>query len=138
METILKIEQITDYNFDGKTRTYYDNYDGYKITTNEQEILCLISNDQSCCESWGFFESQDDLDYFIGTELKDIKVVDKALDVKSWDKEFPYGLDSGEVMFINFETDKGTFQLGAYNAHNGYYGHTARLVSKQVSKEERI
>jgi hypothetical protein len=133
MEKILKIEPISDY--DHKDADGWSNsFDGYKITTDQQEILCLISNGQSCCESWGIFESQDDYSDFIGATLNDVKIVDTALNVEKWNKDFEYGLDAGGVMFVNFETDAGTFQLAAYNSHNGYYGHSAILISKQVNE----
>ena len=72
---------------------------------------------------------------FIGAELLDIKVVDTALNVESVKKELPYGHDGGDTMFVNLETDKGTLQLAVYNDHNGYYGHSAILKSKQVTYE---
>ena len=31
--------------------------------------------------------------------------------------------DFCDIQFINFETDRGVFQLTVYNTHNGYYGH---------------
>ena len=27
------------------------------------------------------------------------------------------------VQFVNFKTNRGTFQFTVYNCHNGYYGH---------------
>ena len=47
-------------------------------------------------------------------------------------------LDSGGAMFVNLETSEGLLQFVAYNAHNGYYGHEAVLVSKQLNHEERL
>ena len=29
----------------------------------------------------------------------------------------------GGIQFVDFVTDRGTFQLAVYNSHNGYYGH---------------
>lgn len=134
MEKILKIEQVYDVSLE-KEATYWSMYDGFKITTDSQEILCLITNSQNCCEHFGMFESQDNTDSFIGADLIAVNVVDEALNVEKWNKEHEYGLDNGGVMFVNFETNRGTFQLAAYNAHNGYYGHTARLISKQINHE---
>lgn len=54
MEKILRIEEISQ-----------DYTDGYAIITNKQTIKLLISNSQSCCEEWGYFMSDDDLEYFI-------------------------------------------------------------------------
>ena len=47
----------------------YGAYDGYKITTSEQEYLILIDNGQCCCESWGYFSSEDDFGDYIGKNL---------------------------------------------------------------------
>jgi hypothetical protein len=37
-----------------------------------------------------------------------------------------------EAMFVDIETDRGVLQFVAYNAHNGYYGHKARVQSTQL------
>jgi tRNA(Ile2) C34 agmatinyltransferase TiaS len=41
----------------------------------------------------------------------------------------------GGVMFVNIETNEGTLQFVAYNEHNGYYGHIAKVQSMQLSHE---
>ena len=50
-------------------------------------------------------------------------------------KDFVYS-EECSAMFVNFETSNGTFQLTMYNTHNGYYGHSAVLVSKQLNVRE--
>jgi hypothetical protein len=60
----------------------YESYDGYKVKTSEHDFHVLISNGQSCCESWGYFSSDDDLDSFNGKELAEIELTDKALNVE--------------------------------------------------------
>lgn len=120
MEKILKIEETS---FDGK--------DGFVITTDQQEIKLGIDNGQYCCENWGYFMSEDDLSEFIGANLISVKVVDTAL--KKWEEiEDMY---EGEAMFVNIETSNGLLQFVAYNEHNGYYGHEACVISKQVKEE---
>jgi len=120
MEKILKIEETS---FDGK--------DGFVITTDQQEIKLGIDNGQSCCENWGYFMSEDDLSEFVGSNLIAVKVVDTAL--KKWDEiEDMY---EGDAMFVNIETSNGLLQFVAYNEHNGYYGHEACVISKQVKEE---
>lgn len=100
----------------------YADMDGYRVETDKHIIHVLIDNEQSCCESWGYFASEDDLQAFIGTELKEINLTDKALNKKKFE-ESGYYEDEGGIQFVDFITDKGTFQLAVYNAHNGYYGH---------------
>lgn len=97
--------------------------DGYKVKTDKHEILILIDNGQSCCESFGYFSSDDALMGYIGTKLRDIELTDTALNVKSVQEKVEYGFDEGGVQFVTFKTDKGDFQLAVYNSHNGYYGH---------------
>lgn len=120
MEKILKIEEKS---FDGK--------DGFVITTDQQEIKLGIENQPDCHEHWGYFMSEDDLSEFIGANLISVKVVDTAL--KNWEEiEDMY---EGNVMFVNIETSNGLLQFVAYNEHNGYYGHEACVISKQVKEE---
>ena len=121
METILKIEETT---FDGK--------DGFVITTNEQSIKLGIDNGQCCCENWGYFMSEDDTSDFIGAKLIDVKITDTLL--KPNDDFDVNDMYEGDVMFVNVETDKGLLQFVAYNEHNGYYGHEACVISKQLNE----
>lgn len=132
METIIKIEETT---FKTPERTY-GHYEGYQIITDQQTIKIGISDEQCCCERYGYLSTNDDLNDFIGSDLISVSIVDEALNNKKVD-ELEY-LDEGGAMFVNFETNKGVFQLVAYNGHNGYYGHSAVLVSKQLNHEERL
>jgi hypothetical protein len=116
----------------------YSGYDGYAVETDKQTIFVLIDNFQSCCESFGYLASEDDLSYFVGAELREIAVVDEALNVRRVDEHLPYGLDEGGITFVNFVTDRGVFQLAAYNAHNGYYGHEVHIISEQLIEVHRV
>ncbi len=99
-----------------------DGMDGYKVTTDSKEIFVLIDGYQSCCESWGYFSSDDDFEKFIGSQLISLDLTDKALNnIKV--EESDYYEDCGGIQFVNFTTSKGLFQLAVYNSHNGYYGH---------------
>lgn len=99
------------------------NMDGYHITTDGHSIHVLIDNGQSCCESWGYFASEDDFAAFIGAELREVKLTDTALHQERVEASGYYGGDAGGIQFVDFVTSQGTFQLAVYNAHNGYYGH---------------
>lgn len=126
MEKILKIEETS---FSINT---WDSHSGFQIITNKQIIKLGISNLQSCCETWGYFLSEDDISSFIGSKIKGIEIVDTELKTKIKDM-FEYGLDSGDTLFVNIITTKGILQFVAYNAHNGYYGHHAVVISEQVT-----
>lgn len=123
---------------------------GYLVTTNHQEIFFSMDMSPSCCESFGYFISEDDAEKFIGEELLGIEVTDTnrlgtVVFASGW-KDTPLHpdgievihLDAGEVMFVDIKTTRGIFQLAAYNAHNGYYGHTASITSKQVTTEKTL
>lgn len=131
MEKILKIEEG-----DLGTKRPWLDYIGFRIITNEQTILIGIDNQQRCCEKFGCITTNDDISDFIGSELKSISLVDKELN-NLYIGNVAY-MNEGGVMFVNLETSKGLLQFVAYNGHNGYYGHDAVIVSKQLNHEEEI
>ena len=128
-EKILKIEK-TEFKHDDKSKSYY-NLEGYKITTDRQVIKLGIDNGQSCCENWGYFMSEDDVQSFVGSILIGIELTDTQLKkVEEFDIDNSY---EGDAMFVNLKTNNGLLQFVAYNEHNGYYGHEACVISKQLS-----
>lgn len=116
MEKILKIQEING------------EWGGYEIVTDKQNVTLLIDNDQSCCEDWGWFWSNDNPQDFIGAELLGISITDTALR-----SEKVVDVHEGDTMFVNIETSNGLLQFVAYNAHNGYYGHIAKVSSTQLN-----
>lgn len=100
----------------------YSSMDGYKIETDKHTFRILIDNGQSCCESWGYFASEDNLSKFVGSNLKEINLTDNALNEQKFE-ESGYYQDDGGIQFVDFITENGVFQLAVYNAHNGFYGH---------------
>lgn len=134
MEQILKIE---DYQ-EGE---HWNSASGYAITTNKQVIKLLIDDDQQCCENFGYFMSEDDFSDFVGAELLDIKVTDTELKeglLEKHDLDINDRWFEGGVMFVDLITSKGTLQFVAYNEHNGYYGHEAKVISEQLKHEEYL
>lgn len=117
MSKILEIKEVDNISI--KSSSWHTYYEGYIVKTEDKEYKVLISNSQSCCESFGYLQSEDDLAEFIGAELFSVQTTDVAL-VK---EDVEYGYGNGDIMFVDFNTNKGTFQLAVYNAHNGYYGH---------------
>jgi len=133
-----EIESLSKLNKNGKVPEFtqfiielYDflKMDGYKVETDKHIFYVLISNDQTCCETWGYMTSEDDLSYFVGAELLEVKVTDTALNQKILTKIDDEYIDTNQVQFVDFKTSKGTFQLAVYNSHNGFYGHKI-LVTK--------
>lgn len=131
-EKILKIEEI---EFKAMTNGYNNYLHGYEITTDQQVIRFGINMDQRCCESTGYFMSEDDFSEFIGANLLDIIIVDECRNTAKFNRELPYGTDSGGTVFINFHTGQGVLQFTAYNSHNGHYGHIALIQSRQLTEE---
>lgn len=128
MEQILKIEETS---FKDSDERYARCYDGYTVTTDKQVIQLGISNGQSCCENWGYFMTNDNIEEFIGSNILSVDVVDDCLM-----KEKVPAIYEGGVMYVNIETNKGTLQFTAYNEHNGYYGHTAVVKSIQLTEDQ--
>lgn len=146
-ERITKIEPVDGFVPD--TARPWGTYDGYAVHTTEQVIHLLIENRQSCCEIWGYFMSLDEdaFDTFVGAELREVKLTDTALNTQQlhdhaagstngfgedYDKEY------ANTMFVTLETSAGPLQFTAYNEHNGYYGHEARVISRQLTHEETL
>lgn len=130
MEYILKIEEYAGVES-------WNSMSGYIITTNKQVIKLLIEDIQQCCESFGYFMSEDNLNEFIGAELLDIKITDTELKeglLKQHDLNSTWF--EGGIMFVDIVTSKGILQFVAYNDHNGYYGHYAKVVSEQLNYED--
>lgn len=121
-EKILAINGVGEYNYKAFAGERY--YAGIEVVTEKRRIRFLMDMEQNCCETFGCFISHDNLDNFIGADLRKIYLTDKALNTKVIDKlERDNYHEFGDVIFINLETSKGLLQWTAYNFHNGYYGH---------------
>ena len=129
-----KIIAVNDY--EGKDG--YSGVSGFEVVTDKQSIKLFIDNSQSCCENWGYFFCNDDPQQFIGSDLREVVLTDTALNeaqMKANELNPNDKLFEGGVMFVNLETSNGTLQFVAYNEHNGYYGHNAKVVSTQLTHE---
>lgn len=117
--TIKTIEEVSNEK--------YERMDGYKISTDKNTFMVLISNGQSCCEHWGYLSSEDDLEHFIGSELREVRTTDVECNgnIAKLLEERWIELDS--VQFVDFVTNRGVLQFAVYNEHNGYYGHNILL-----------
>lgn len=124
-----KILEISECGFTGNDS--WDSYEGWLITTTEQTIKIGIADGQDCCEHWGYFLSEDDVEDFIGASLLSVSIVDTCLKLTKLKEEW---VSEDSAMFINFETSEGTLQFTVYNEHNGYYGHSVVVESKQLTE----
>jgi hypothetical protein len=107
-------------------------WSGYRVITDKPEVIEVkIINEQQCCEQFGYAMSMDNPAEFVGARLLNIKITDTAR------KVYDFAGDTERcTMFVDFETDRGAFQLVLYNSHNGYYGHLARITSSYLNEEE--
>lgn len=111
----------------------YNSFEGYVITTSKDAVKVGISNGQDCCENWGYLISEDDLSDMVGAELLDVKITDTGLNTLM--KEKADDIYEGDIMFVDFITTQGTFQVACYNEHNGHYGHWAVVSSESFNEE---
>lgn len=126
-----KIKSIEEATFDHISSGYNSSFDGYVITCDDETTIKVgIDNSSQCCENWGYLTSEDDLKDFIGASVIQVAIVDEALATTVVPE-----LYEGGTMFVNIETDKGKFQIVAYNDHNGYYSHEAVVVQNGVATE---
>ena len=106
-------------------RAGYARMEGYKVVTDAHTVWVLIDSEQSCCESFGYLSSEDDLAHYVGETLVEIHLTDMALNSRIVEGS---GYEPN-IQFVSFGTNRGTFQLAVYNSHNGYYGHPV-LIAK--------
>jgi hypothetical protein len=91
--------------------------------------------------------SEDDPEKFINADLLGIEITDINRTGRRFVTGYEVGykhekddihLDSGETLFVDIQTNLGTLQFVAYNSHNGYYGHSVRVESKQITHEATL
>jgi len=97
---------------------------GFEILTSLQSIKLFINNERNCCERWGYFWSNDAPEDFIGAELRRVRLTD---------------IELNEAKMISNEVGKGSSWFeGAFNEHNGYYGHEATVQCTQLTHSEML
>lgn len=144
-EIIQSVERVYDVIFRDKCNehenicgcnTHKRTYDGYRITTDKQNIYIVIQNLQNCCEVWGYMSSDDDLGYYEQAELNGV-----SWTVNQQTKQFMldtlFGdngedIDEGEAQFVDINTSRGVLTIALYNKHNGYYGHKFIIRSQTL------
>ena len=131
-ETITAINEVAGNNL-------WPSMAGYEVLTDKQRIELVINDNQQCCERCGYFMSEDDPAQFVGAQLLGIELTDTALkpeSLKANDLDPSHEYFEGSVMFVTLNTSKGPLQFVAYNEHNGYYGHEAKVTSQQLTHAE--
>lgn len=112
--------------------------EGFEVVTETDTHFVGIDNDQNCCEEWGYLITEDEPEEFVGAELLEVRYTyDTNGELFTRAIEEIPSLDCGGVYFVTFVTSRGDFQIAAYNAHNGYYGHAVAYLKngKQLHGE---
>lgn len=129
MSKIESIKEVDDVKLSNET---WAQFTGYEVKTATDTYQVLISNEQSCCEDFGYLTTNDNIQEFIGAELLEVVTTDTSLSGKN----FMDGIEEADCMFVDFKTSKGTLQLVVYNQHNGYYGHDVLLLKNNKAEVE--
>ena len=135
---ILQILEIENDSID-TGHGWNQNVYGFNVVTEDDVIELRISNEQSCCETFGYFWCNDDPQDFVGATIERVSITNTALNTKIMEAHNFSTIDEDDnMMFVNFETNKGTLQFVLYNSHNGYYGHEAYVKSRKMEHKETL
>jgi hypothetical protein len=140
-EKITKIEEIREETQKNKFGSIVEI--GFIIETEKQIIKILIGEDAingGCCERSGYLTTNDNINDFIGSEFMGISVIDMELKEKQYPARMAKILgekaeaegETTDTMFVNITTSIGLLQFVAYNIHNGYYGHNAKVIFQTI------
>lgn len=86
---------------------------GQLIISFEDTTLYLKDDAQSCCET-RYMSTDDELEYYVGAELRGVRVQEGDGEESEW--------DCHDTEFLLIDTSIGTFTMVNHNEHNGYYG----------------
>ena len=133
------IEVIVDHE---ETRPD-DTYTGVCINTTQQTIKCLITNFASCCEEFDVqLHNADNLRAhdMIGAEIESVSWGDKIAGQFDFDTGGPRPSSCAydDTAIVNVVTNKGLFQLIAFNEHNGYYPHDVYVEWRNYSDQQTL
>ena len=118
--------------------------DGYTIVTTEQIIKIGIDSAGQCCEYSGYFCSEDNIEDFIGSEIKHIYLTDESLNSEKFPEYIKDKMSNIEyryntvAIFVNIFTSSGTLQFTVYNDHNGHYGHKIIIISEDLVYKTKL
>lgn len=122
-EIVLNVE--SDY----ETTLQRDSYEGFKITTDQQEIFVLISTARSCCEEFDIMMYPRNFK-LEGHIITNIRYGEKSLD----DDDRILDGHQYVCVHITIATQEDPIQIVAYNIHDGYYPHT--VYTKWINQNQ--
>jgi len=89
------------------------NYIGYTVVTSQRKIICILSNDASCCEEW-------DVEYK-KKKIDKIRLAGCSISLNVDDVDGDY--DEGSAVELTVLTTDFEHKIKLWNYHNGYYAH---------------
>ena len=123
-----KIEGIKIEEGEKRDRIIIETIENRAYDPYRGRIIIEISNTTECCEKWGYFISEDSYEEYIGAEIKDVYLTDRALkNYSCYGEQDPEDGKYLDIIFVNVETTKGVFQAAVYNIDGGYYGHEVKI-----------
>lgn len=118
---ILSIEEVSRNDFVSHPIDENIDFNGFILKTESHIITLAIQNEQECCELYGYFMTNDDINEFIGHDLLDVKITDTDLTEHSVIYDHINSLlgedivnesdRSSEVMFVTLTTTNGILQF---------------------------
>ncbi len=100
--------------------------DNLDITLDDDKILRMFDDGQSCCEH-RYMTTPDNLDNYIGETIVDFELKNGP------DAEGEYG-ECHDIQFLEVKTDKDVIQFSNHNEHNGYYGGFSIKAESMIIK----
>lgn len=84
------------------------------IKFDDDTLLRLTDDGQSCCESRYMSADGEDLSYYVGAQFLGWQIKDYSYEEEKYSVH--------EIEFLEISTSKGSFTISSHNEHNGYYG----------------
>lgn len=102
------------------------NYIGYTVITSKRKIICILSNDASCCEEWDVDYNKEKTDemWYTNYDEEEINNVNQggcliSLNVDDVDGDYYEG-SAVELTILDAGFEH---KIKLWNSHNGYYAH---------------
>ncbi|KAI8917591.1 hypothetical protein DFJ77DRAFT_456995 [Powellomyces hirtus] len=111
-------------------------YEGCKILTTGPQITVLIDNFKACCEEFGV-----QVHFPAGISAESELIGATVLTVR-WGKgkgrDTAPGYSARRSAVVEVETNRGTFEIEAWNTHTGVYTHVVRVAWDGYSDQQEV
>jgi hypothetical protein len=127
--------------------SYYEKIKGYKIITSRGQIIKVTLEMRSlCCEKFDIMMVNKKGEIYELNKFKDAILFSVGFGTKLMCNSLLVGISSEhfkemsdyQKVFVNIKTNKGDFQIFAYNDHNGYYPHDITFEWDGFNETQKI